>query len=66
MDRALDDAVRTFEQDDSEQAARDLEKIRQLQELFEQLVALLIDQSIDELVSLVQQTQREQEPGEEH
>lgn len=58
MGRALDDAVETFEQSETEQAARDLEKVRQLKQLFdqsEQLVELFTDQSMKEVVSMMEQ-----------
>jgi DNA-binding transcriptional regulator GbsR (MarR family) len=56
MNRALDSAAATFEQAETDRAARDLEKIRKLQQLydrFEQLVDLLTGQSISRLISLL-------------
>jgi DNA-binding transcriptional regulator GbsR (MarR family) len=58
MSRALDGAAETFEQAETDKAARDLEKIRKLQQIYdrsEQLVDLLTGQSIDRLVSLLKQ-----------
>lgn len=56
MQRALDSAAETLEQADSEKAARDLEKIRKFQRLYdrgEQLVDLLTGQSMDRLISVL-------------
>lgn len=56
MGRALDSAAETLADADSEKAQRDLEKIRDLQRLYdrgEQLVDLLTNQSIDQLVSIL-------------
>lgn len=56
MRRALDEAAETLEQTETDRAARDLEKIRKLQQLydrFEQLVDLLTGQSMDRIVSLL-------------
>lgn len=56
MSRALDSAAETFEKTDTEQAARDLEKVRKLQRLYdrsEQLVDLLTGHSMDRLVSML-------------
>lgn len=56
MRRALDGAAETLEQADTDKAARDLEKIRKLQQVYdrsEQLVDLLTGQSIDRLISML-------------
>ena len=54
MNRALDSAAETFETIDSAQAQRDLEKVRQYQQLFnhiELLVELFTNQSEDQLMA---------------
>lgn len=58
MSRALDRAAKTLEQAETDKAARDLEKIRKLQRVYnrsEQLVDFLTSQSIDRLLSIFKQ-----------
>jgi DNA-binding transcriptional regulator GbsR (MarR family) len=58
MGRALDSAAETLSDTDSDKAQRDLEKVRDLQRLYdrsEQLVNLLTSQSIDRIVSVLKQ-----------
>jgi DNA-binding transcriptional regulator GbsR (MarR family) len=55
MSRALDDAIKTLEASDSEQAERDLEKLRELRSLYqrgEKLIGVVTSQSLDRLASL--------------
>lgn len=62
MTRSLDTAEARLEGVDSPQAARDLEKIRDMQQMYhrsQQLVNLLTNSSIDRLASLVQRLQRD-------
>jgi len=55
MSRALDGAIMTLEESDSEQAERDLEKLRDLRELYqrsEKLIGVVTSQPLDRLSNL--------------
>jgi len=62
MTQALADAEESLEDVDSEQAKRDLEKIRQLQQIYrrgQQLIDLLTSTSMERLTGLVDQFRRD-------
>jgi DNA-binding transcriptional regulator GbsR (MarR family) len=62
MSRALDDAIRTLEASDSEQAENDLEKLRELRNLYqrsEKLIGVVTSQSLDRLAYLVGKLSRD-------
>lgn len=62
MTRALEDAEASLEDADSEQAQRDLEKIRQLQQIYrrgQQFIDLFTSTSIERLTELVDQLRRD-------
>lgn len=56
MSRALDNAVMTLEATDTEQAERDLEKLRELQDVYqrsEKLISVVTSQPLDRLANLL-------------
>jgi DNA-binding transcriptional regulator GbsR (MarR family) len=57
MSRALDDAAETLEAAEGERAARDLQKVRKLQRIYdraEQFLSLVTSQSVDRLAGLLE------------
>jgi DNA-binding transcriptional regulator GbsR (MarR family) len=62
MQSALDDAEQTLESTDDEQAARDLERVRELEQMYDRsqrLVDLLTSSSIRRLAGLVDRLRRD-------